>query len=185
MMHPELATLLQRARTNRAVLRGLIDAIPPDYWPRRSEGDAWDALDHLRHVATVDELVVDLAEAAGDGARELWLAGTANQRDLAERRERLRESVSEHDPHGLVTLMEASREAAETAIGELPPASLEAVVRVAGVVTAWGEPQRFTLRGYLAAWAEHDGEHDRAIRRAIETAPAPSVLSLAARRPRR
>ena len=62
---PEVRTLVERAAARRHVLEGLIASVPDDYWDRQASDDAWTALDHVRHVATVDSMLVELAEAAG------------------------------------------------------------------------------------------------------------------------
>ena len=182
---PEMRTLVERAAARRHVLEGLIASVPEDYWERQATGDAWTALDHVRHVATVDGMLVELAEAAGRPGEELWVGGTQDAGALEGRRVALMEGVGEQGIDELVATMWESREAAVEALLALPVEALDREVRVAGVVTPWGEPHVFTLRAYLAAWAEHDGEHEAAIRRAIETPPDVTALTLAARRARR
>ena len=75
MAIPEVQTLLGRAAARRHVLEGLIAAAPEEYWARRAAGDAWTALDHLRHVATIDRVIVELGEAAAGSAGALWVGG--------------------------------------------------------------------------------------------------------------
>ena len=182
---PEMRTLVERAAARRHVLEGLIASVPEDYWDRRASDDAWTALDHVRHVATVDGMVVELAEAAERPGEGLWVGGTRDAAALEARRLGLMDGVRDQDIDELVATMRASREAVVGALLALPVEALDREVRVAGVLTPWGEPHTFSLRAYLTAWAEHDGEHDAAIRRAIETPPDVTALTLAARRARR
>ena len=182
---PEVRTLVERAAARRHVLEGLIASVPDDYWDRQASDDAWTALDHVRHVATVDGMLVELAEAAGRPGEGLWVGGTRDAAALEGRRVGLMDGVREESVGELAETMRESREAAVEALLALPAAALEREVRVAGVLTPWGEPHAFSLRAYLTAWAEHDGEHEAAIRRAIETPPDVTALTLAARRTRR
>ena len=181
---PEVRTLVERAASRRHALEGLIAAVPEAYWGLRAAGDQWTALDHVRHVATVDVVVVELAEAAGAPGEALWVGGARNAAALEERRAGLMEGVREQERGALIETMRRSREDAMRALLAAPVGALERGVRVAGSLTAWGEPRAFTLRSWLAAWAEHDGEHEAAIRRAIETPPDATALTLAARRAR-
>ena len=81
--------------------------------------------------------------------------------------------------------MRESREAVVAALLAVRVETLEREVRVAGVLTPWGEPHASSLRTHLTGWAgQHDGEHEAAIRRAIETPPDVTALTLAARRAR-
>ncbi len=181
---PEIRTLVERAAARRQVLEGLIESVPEDYWERQASGDAWTALDHLRHVATVDAMLVELVEAARDSNKELWAGDTSDEAVLEARRVALMDRVREQPLETLVKTMRESRERAlETVLG-MSVETLDREVRVAGVVTEWGEPQAFPLRSYLAVWVEHDGEHEDAIRGAIETPPDVTTLTLAARRAR-
>lgn len=179
---PEMRTLVERAVARRHMLEGLIESVPADYWERRASGDTWTALDHVRHVATIDGIVAELVEAAAQPGEALWVGATRDVASLQARRVALMEGVAEQGVDELLATMQESREAATGALLALAVEALDREVRVAGVLTAWGEPHRFTLRAYLAAWAEHDGEHEAAIRRAIETPPDATTLSLAARR---
>ena len=181
---PEMRTLVERAAARRHVLEGLIASVPADYWERQASGDAWTALNHVRHVATVDRMLVELAEGAGRPGAGLWVGGTRDAGALESGRIALMEGVGEQGIDELVATMRDSREAAVEAMLALPVEALDREVRVAGVLTPWGEPHVFTVRAYLAAWAEHDGEHEGAIRRAIETPPDATTLTLAARRAR-
>lgn len=181
---PEVRTLVERAAARRHVLEGLIESIPEEFWRRQAPDDAWTALDHLRHVATVDGMVVELAEAAGQPGEALWVGGATDAAELEARRLALMEAVAGQPVGELVEKMQASREGAVEAVLALSQGALDREVRVAGVLTTWGEPHSFSLRAYLGAWAEHDGEHEAAIRRAIETPPDFTALTLAARRGR-
>ena len=175
---PELRTLVERAAGRRHMLEGLIESVPDDYWQRQASGDDWTALDHLRHVATVDRMLVELLTAAQESDEELWAGDTSDEAELEARRVALMDGVREQTFEALVETMRGSREAAFEVVLGLPAAALEREVRVAGA------PQGFPLRTYLAVWAEHDSEHEAAIRRAIETPPDATTLTLAARRAR-
>ena len=181
---PEIRTLVERAAARRQVLEGLIESVPDDYWERQASGDAWSALDHLRHVATVDAMLVELVEAAQDPDEELWAGKTSDAEVLEARRVALMDRVREQPVETLLETMLESRAGAVEAVLGMSVETLDREVRVAGVQTAWGEPQAFPLRSYLAVWAEHDGEHEAAIRQAIETPPDVTTLTLAARRAR-
>ena len=181
---PEMRTLVERAATRRHVLEGLIASVPDEYWERRAPGDDWTALDHVRHVATVDAMVVELVEAA-ERPGELWAGGVREADELEARRTALMDGVRDRDIHELVATMRESREAAVGALLALSQGALDREVRVAGVLTPWGEPHASSLRVHLGGWAaEHDREHEAAIRRAIETPPDLTALTLAARRAR-
>jgi len=181
---PEIRTLVERAAARRQVLEGLIESVPDDYWKRQASGDDWTALDHLRHVATVDRMLVNLVEAAREPDKELWAGDTNDEAELEARRVALMDQVREQPVETLVETMRKSRERALSVVLGMSVETLDREVRVAGVVNEWGEPQTFPLRSYLAVWVEHDGEHEDAIRRAIETPPDATTLTLAARRAR-
>ncbi len=178
----EVRTLVERAAAARLILDGLIAAVPADYWERHG-GDAWTALDHVRHIATIDVITVELA--AAQVGKVLWVGGTRDAEVLEARREALIAGVRGQGLSELRATMRRSREAAVEAVLALSPAGLEREVRIAGGTTPWGEPRAFTLRTWLAHWAAHDGEHERAIRRVIETPPDTGALTLAAARGRR
>ena len=175
---PEVRTLLERAAARRHVLEGLIASVPEDYWDRRAPDDAWTALDQVRHVATVDRMLVQLVEAARESGEELWAGDTSDAAVLEERRVALMDGVREQTVGALVEMMRESRAEAVEAVLGMSVEALDREVRVAGA------PQGFPLRTYLAIWAEHDSEHEAAIRRAIETPPDATTLTLAARRAR-
>ena len=181
---PEIRTLVERAAARRQVLEGLIESVPDDYWVRQASGDAWTALDHLRHVATVDAMLVELVEAAREPGKELWAGDTSDEAVLEARRVELMDRVREQPVGRLLETMRESREEALEVVLGMSVETLDREVRVAGALNAWGEPQAFPLRAYLAVWVEHDGEHEAAIRGAIETPPDVTTLTLAARRAR-
>ncbi len=182
---PEMRTLVERAAARRHVLEGLIASVPEDYWERRAPDDAWTALDHVRHVATVDAMVVELVEAAERSGEELWAGGVRDEAALEARRVELMDGVGDQDIHELVATMRASREAVVEALLAIGAGALDRDVRVAGMLTPWGEPHASSLRTHLTGWAgQHDAEHEAAIRRAIETPPDATTLTLAARRAR-
>lgn len=175
---PEVRTLFERAAARRHVLEGLIASVPDDFWERRAADDDWTALDHVRHVATFEGIVIELADAARRPGEELWVGNVREAEALEARRAGLMEGVAEQSITELAATMRASREAAVEALAALPQAALDREVRIPGA------PTTFTVRACLAIWAEHDGEHEAAIRRAIETPPDLAALTLAARRAR-
>jgi len=181
---PEVRTLVERAAARRHMLEGLNESIPEEFWARQAPDDDWPALDHLRHVATIDGMVVELVQAAERPGEALWVGGTRDAAELEGRRLALMEAVAGQSVEELGETMRASREGAVEAVLALPQGALDREVRVAGVLTPWGKPHAFSLRAYLGAWAGHDGEHEAAIRRAIETPPDFTTLTLAARRGR-
>ncbi|MCY3645759.1 MAG: DinB family protein [Chloroflexi bacterium] len=181
---PEIRTLVERGAARRQVLEGLIESVPDDYWERQDSGDAWTALDHLRHVATVDQMLVELVEAAQESDEELWAGKTDNVEVLEARRVALMDKVREQSVDTLVETMRESRARAVGTVLGMTVETLDREVRVAGALNEWGEQLAFPLRGYLAVWVEHDGEHEAAIRRAIATPPDVTTLTLAARRAR-
>ncbi len=181
---PEVRTLFERAAARRHVLEGLIASVPDDFWARRAADDDWTALDHVRHVATFEGIVIELADAARRPGEELWVGNAREAAALEARRIRLMEGVAEQGITELAATMRASREAAVEALAALPQAALDREVRIAGATAPLGAPHTFTVRACLAIWAEHDGEHEAAIRRAIETPPDLTALTLAARRAR-
>ena len=182
---PEVRTLLERAEARRLVLEGLIASVPREYWERRAPEDAWSAFDHFCHLATIDSFLSELLAAAAEAGQILWVAGTSDARELEARRILMMESVTALGIPELREAMRQSRAVTVEALQALPPESLGRDVRVAGVDSPWGEPRVFALRAYLTLWAEHDSDHEGAIRRAIETPPDASALSLAARRRQR
>lgn len=181
---PEIRTLIERGAARRQVLEGLIESVPDDYWERQDSGDAWTALDHLRHVATVDQMLLELVEAAQESDEELWAGKTDDVEVLEARRVALMDGVREQSVETLVETMRESRERAVGTVLGMSVETLDREVRVAGALNEWGEQLTFPLRGYLAVWVEHDGEHEAAIRRAIATPPDVTTLTLAARRAR-
>ncbi|HCV00357.1 MAG TPA: hypothetical protein DGL25_04065 [Dehalococcoidia bacterium] len=181
---PEMHTLVARAAGRRHVLEGLIACIPDDYWERRAFNDSWTAVDHLRHVATVDRMIVELATAAQKPQEILWLGNTQDALELESKRLELMDGLAHQGIQRLVQAMQAAREAVVEALLVLPQTVLDQKIHVAGILTPWGEPHPFPLRTYLASWAEHDKEHEASIRLAIETNPDVTMLTLATRQAR-
>lgn len=177
-MLPEIRVLIERAEMRRAALESLLAAVPGDYWKRRAPEEEWAAVEHLRHVATVDDLVVGILREAEAGRREVAL-GDPNAEDprLVAMR-----AVGELSVEELVQRMRESRGRAVWQVGRLGPDSLETAVVMSGAVDAWGLPVRWPLRTYLAAWVEHDDVHAGAIREAISTPPDLSTIMMARRR---
>lgn len=177
-------TLVARAASRRHVLEGLVSCIPADYWKRQAPNDSWTADDHLRHVATVDRMIVELATAARQPQTLLWLGNTQDALELDSKRVALMDGLANQDIQRLVATMRAAREAVVEALLVLPQTALDQKIHIAGILTPWGEPHPFSLRNYLTSWAEHDKEHEISIRLAIETTPDVTMLTLAARQAR-
>mgnify|MGYP001413603100 CR=1 FL=1 len=184
-MLAELVVIARRAAAARISLEALLDVVPGDYWDRRAEGELWSAYDHLVHLATIDEPMLELLEEANAGAATLrpYRAETAGEAMV--RREALLAAATGDTVESLRARMEANRERVLELFDVLQPAALDASVIFPGVVNAWGQPVAVSLRHYLVSWAAHDTEHAEAIRKAITTPPSPGDLALAARRRRR
>jgi hypothetical protein len=176
-MTPETAVLLQRAAARRLILEGLLDSIPPDSWERQAPGDAWSARSHLAHLATIDELVLPIVRQASDGNPVLWLGGP-EPGDLELKRTAALVSVAGASTAQLRAAMSATRETVARAVGSLPQHALERLVRMARTEDGWSVPAAWPLRTYLAGWAEHDGVHEEAIRRAMTAPPDFSTVAL-------
>lgn len=179
-MIPEVAVIARRAAARRAMLDGLLDAIPPSFWEYCAPEDAWTVRNHVEHVATADRPLLALLEEARWGTGEAWLGGPEPGAFLRERDEAMTE-VSALTIGDLRELLRVSRAAVEAALATLPFAACECMVRVAGTEDRWGMPVEWTLRTYLASWAAHDGLHEAAIRTAI-TSPPNLVAIMQARR---
>jgi len=164
----------------RASLEDLLAAIPEDYWDRRPPGDEWTAAAHLRHVATVDDLLVEVLAAAKAGAEEVILGGS-NAGGSDDARTDAMRSVEGLSIEQLIRRMRDSRAGAIARIGRLGGAGLESMVLFPGAVDAWGTPLRWPLRSYLASWVEHDGVHAEAIRAAVSTPPDLATVMLTRR----
>ena len=180
MMLPEIRVLIERAEMRRAALEGLLEAVPGDYWDRRAPEDEWSAVEHLRHVATVDDLLVSLLREVESGLDEVWLAGGAPSGDDRIAAMRSVEGLSVEE---LAGRMRGARQRAARQVGRLGQVALETAVIMPGAVDAWGMPVRWPLRRYLVAWVEHDDVHGTAIRRAISTPPDLSTIMVTQRRP--
>jgi hypothetical protein len=180
-MLPEVRTFVQRAAAHRFALDGLLDAIPESYWERAAPGDFWSARNHLQHLATVEAALVQDLVSVIDGAAELWLAGSPDAALFHERRAAVMEAVAGLPCDALRGEMAANRALAVATLGALTPDHMEAGLLIAGVVDRWGQPVRYSLREYLAAWPNHDLAHDGAIRAAISTPPDLSAVALTRR----
>ncbi len=178
MMLPEIRVLIERAEMRRAALEGLLEAVPGDYWDRRAPEDEWSAVEHLRHVATVDDLLVSLLREAGTGLDEVSLGGAPGEDD----RIAAMHSVERLSVEELVRRMRGARQRAVRQVGRLGQEALETAVLMPGAVDAWGMPVRWALRSYLVAWVGHDDVHAAAIRRAISTPPDLSTIMVTRRR---
>ena len=180
-MLPEVRTLLQRAAAHRFALDGLLDAIPESYWERAAPGDAWNARNHLQHLATVEAILAqDLARVI-DGANDLWLGGSPDAVLFHERRAAMMEAVADLPCAALRGEMAANRHDAVNTLGALTAYHMEAGLRIPGVVDRWAQPVRYSLREYLTAWPNHDTAHDAAIRAAVSTPPDLSAVALTRR----
>ncbi len=177
-MLPEIRVLIERAEMRRAALEGLLEAVPGDYWDRRSPEDDWSALEHLRHVATVDDLLVSLLGEVESGLDEVSLTGGPG----GDERIAAMHWVEGLSVEELVGRMRGARQRAARQVGRLGQDALETAVLMPGAVDAWGLPVRWPLRSYLVAWVEHDDVHAAAIRQAISTAPDLSTIMVTRRR---
>ncbi len=182
MILPELRVLVERAAAHRAALESLLDVIPADYLPNRGPGDGWSVRNHLEHLATVEDFVVETLETVEGGAAEAWAANEPTLARLLERRSQRMAAVENFAVGDLRARMASSRQSLVLRLSALDPARLETPVMVAGLVDAWGQPRRFSLREYLRSWPDHDVEHAFAIRAAISTRPDLSVAAMARRR---
>ena len=163
------------------MLEGLLDSIPATYWERQASDDAWSARDHLRHLATIDDLVLPLVQNACAGCAVMWLAGP-EPGDPERQRMAAMDSVAGASTAELRARMSASREAVTGAVSQLPHDALERLVRMASSANSRGRLQEWPLRTYLAGWAEHDTVHEGAIRRAMTAPPDLSAVALVRQR---
>jgi hypothetical protein len=175
---PEVQVLVQRAMMRRSTLEDLVAAIPPSYWARQAPGDDWTAAAHLRHLATVDDFIVEILDAVRSGQPEVGLGSSA----IEDRRLEAIRSLEGSPLEEVVQRLRTSRPTALALVARLGPVELEAVVIAERTVDAWGAPLRWPLRTYLAAWAEHDDVHAHAIREAVSTHPDLSAVMLTHRR---
>lgn len=180
MMLPEVRVFLERAGARRQSLFGLVEAIPPAYWPRTAPGDAWSARNHLEHVATADDflgsLILDIVRGA-----EPWLAGTADPRGLLFARAEAMQRFESLPLEALLDAMAGARSMLVESLARLEPAHLLGPVFFAGHVSAWGEPLPITFSSYLDAWSAHDTAHEAAIRDAVSTPPDLVAVAMARR----
>lgn len=176
-MLPEVRVLLERAEARRQSLLGLVEAVPEDYWGRGESQDSWRARTHLEHLAAMEPLVARLlTDVVAEGVGVV--AGAVTMEELGRARERAM-AVFEGKP--IAELREAMGEGlarVRQALGKLEPGHLDAAVSIGGATDAWGQPVTWHLREYLRTWAEHDGEHEAAIRAAITTPPDLSAVAL-------
>lgn len=181
-MLPELQVLLERARSARLSLDGLLDVLPADYWSRAEPGARWNVRDQLAHVASADNLLGELLGRAASDERVVWVGGTEDSAELLIRREAPLAEMSGLPLDALRNVATEARDAIESAFTMLNPTALEVSVFIAGAVDRWGEPLRWDVRQYLAAWATHDSSHEASIRAAIATTPDLSTVALTQRR---
>lgn len=169
-MTPEIAVILQRASARRTMLAGLLDALPLEYWERRAPGDAWSVRDHVAHLAVVDRPFLPLLAEAAGGAFDCWLGGR-ERGALIRTREANMDSMAGLEIGALRAALGRARADVEGALSALPAAACDMLVHIPDATGPWGEPVALPLRNYLVSWAEHDGVHEAAIRRAILTLP--------------
>ena len=181
-MLPEVRVLLERARSARLSIDGLLDVLPADYWSRAEAGSRWDVRDQLAHIASADGMLRDLLRAVASGQPAVWVGGTEDAAELLARREAPLTELAAVPLDRLRTLASETRAAIEPGFATLNIAMLEAGVFIAGAVNRWGEPLRWELRQYLASWASHDSAHEASIRGAIATTPDLSTVALTQRR---
>ncbi len=171
-MNPEVRVLLERANARRISLLGLVDVIPAQFWSRREDTDSWTARQHLAHVATADELLLETLSEEGPAA------------SYESRRSELLAAAEEWPIRDLLARMERERARLAASLDGVSFLSLDGHIQAAGVRDAWGREAAWPVRALLAAWAEHDTGHELAIRRAVTSPPAAAALSAAARRRR-
>lgn len=184
MILPEVQVLLERARSARLSLDGLLDVLPADYWSRAAPGSRWDVRDQLAHVASADDLLHDLLRTVAAGHETAWLGGTQDATELLSLREAPQTTFAGLPLEALRCRIVDARAAVESTLPSLDLWMLEANVSIAGAVDRWGEPLRWGLRAYLATWAHHDSAHEADIRAAIATTPDLSTVALTQRRRR-
>ena len=182
MILPEVQVLLERARSARLSLDGLLDVLPAEYWLRAAPGSRWDVRDQLTHVASADDMLRDLLRTVAAGRGTVWVGGTEDASELLSRREVPLTAQAGLPIEELRESATGARSAVESAFVTLNATMLEASVYVAGAVDRWGEPLRWGLRTYLATWAQHDSAHEADIRAAIATTPDLSTVALTQRR---
>lgn len=181
-MLPEVRVLLERARSARLSLEGLLDVLPADYWWRTAPGDRWNVTEQVAHVASADLLLAALLERVAAGERAAWVGGTRDPAELSARREPPFAGLGELPVTSLRMAAAEARAGVEAACALLELPMLEANVQIAGAMDRWGVPLSWGLRGYLASWAAHDSAHEADIRAAIATAPDLSTVALTQRR---
>ena len=182
MILPELQVLLERARSARASLDGLLDVLPKEYWSRAAPGSRWDVRDQLAHVASADDLLHDLLRTVAAGHATAWVGGTEVASELLSRREAPLQEFAGLSLEELRDLATAARGGVESAFVTLDATMLEAGVYIAGAVDRWSEPVRWSLWAYLTTWARHDSAHEADIRAAIASTPDLSTVALTQRR---
>jgi hypothetical protein len=184
IVSPEIRVVIDRLQARRLMLEELMDVIPEDAWRRSAEPGAWDARTHLAHLATSDEPMRLLFEAALQGRRELLPFEAKTAADWVAARDAALAAVTGMTVAELRDLLRGSREESVRLLARLGPEHLERPVRITAVADAWGRPLVVSLRSYLMAWPTHEAEHEQAIRAAIAVPPSPAHLALAARRRR-
>ncbi|MEP7217230.1 MAG: hypothetical protein ABI782_13345 [Anaerolineaceae bacterium] len=184
MILPEVQVLLERARSARLSLDGLLDVLPEEYWSRAAAGSRWDVRDQLAHVASADDLLQDLLRTVAAGRATVWVGATQDVTELLSRREAPLQEFAGLSLEALREVAADARGGVESAFVTLDATMLEAGVHIAGAVDRWGEPLRWGLRAYLAKWAHHDSAHEGDIRAAIATTPDLSTVALTQRRRR-
>ncbi|HEX6029835.1 MAG TPA: DinB family protein [Tepidiformaceae bacterium] len=172
-MELEVRLLAERASVRRISLLGLLEVIPPDFWPRREPGEEWTARNHLEHVATADALLRETIDAV------------VRQADLEvsyiERRAQLMDAAAGVSLLELRDRMETERAATIASLAGVDALLLDELILIPGSVDSFGQGVALPLRTVVTAWAEHDTGHEIAIRTAITTHPDAASLAAAAR----
>lgn len=183
-MLPEVRVMLERARSARVSLDGLLDVLPADYWDRAEAGSRWTLRDQLAHLASADGILEDLLRSVTAGESRVWVGGTEDPAELFVRREAPLTELGWLSLEALRTNAAEARAAVESGCAGLDASMLDAGVFIAGALDRWAEPLRWGLRVYLSSWAAHDSVHETSIRAAIATTPDLSTVALTQRRRR-
>lgn len=176
MMLPVVRVLVERAGSARYRLLELLGVLPPELLDRRPRGEPWTARVHAAHALGADAPLLDLFPLSHSNRFEQWLTG------LPERRTRAIAASSSGDLATAIERAAADRAHLVEALAGLMPEMLDVTASVPGAVEAWGRERRITFYEYLAAWSTHDGDHEQAIRAAIQERPELSTIALTRRR---
>lgn len=182
MTLPEVRTYLERAAAARAMLDGLLDVLSEAHLLLNAGAGEWDVRTHLAHVATADGPVAALLREVERG-RPAALA-PEGEAAFFEMRARAIEQATNFPLAALREMMAESRHETEATVRTLSASHLDLSVALPAR-DAWGRQASIAVRDYLAAWAVHDVDHERTVRRAIVQSPSPAALAAASRLQRR